>query len=69
MLSLPEILTTVIFYTPMAATYIHPVLGLTVSTAFILWHYRHQPFKNALDQLERNYRPPTPFSPMEIIRD
>ena len=60
---------TALFYVPMVTTYIHPLFGLGVSTAMVYWHYRHQPFKRALDQLEENYRPPTPFDPMELILD
>ena len=62
-------LATALFYAPVAATCIHPIFGLTVATGFVVWHFRYQPFKRALDQLDANYRPPIPFDPMELIFD
>ena len=59
---------TALFYVPMVTTYIHPLFGLGVSTDMVFWHYRHQPFKRALDQLEEKYDP-IPFDPMDLILD
>ena len=55
---------TLLFYAPMVATYINPLFGLGLSTLMVVWHYRYQPFKRALDQLV-----PEPLDPMEIISD
>ena len=60
---------TALFYVPMVTTYIHPLFGLGVSSMMLVWHYRHQPFKRALDQLEENYHEPVPFDPMDLILD
>ena len=59
-----ELGITLLFYVPAAATYMNPLLGLSVSTLLVFWHYRHQPFKRALDQLV-----PYPLDPMEIVMD
>ena len=41
---------TSLFYVPMLTTYINPLLGLGVTSAIVLWHYRHKPFKHALEE-------------------
>ena len=61
MYSISNLWVTALFYVPMVSTYIHPLLGLTVSTGMVFWHYRYQPFKRALDKLV-----PEPLDPMEI---
>ena len=58
-----------LFYLPVAASLVHPILGFTATTMMVVWHFRHQPFKRALDQLDSLYRPPTPLDPMELIHD
>ena len=63
-----QFLVTSLFYAPVVGTMAHPVVGLTVSTLLVIWHYRHQPFKRALDQMDSLYVPPEPFDPMEIIK-
>ena len=60
---------TALFYVPFFVSLVHPILGFTATTMMVVWHFRHQPFKRALDQMESLYRPPTPFDPMEIIKD
>ena len=55
---------TLLFYAPMVATCVNPLFGLGLSTLMVVWHYRYQPFKRALDQLV-----PEPLDPMEIISD
>ena len=68
-MSVRKFMIATLFYVPVAASLVHPILGFTASTFMIAWHFRHQPFKRALDQLDSLYRPPTPFDPMEIIKD
>ena len=62
-----KILVPALFYAPTLATYLNPLLGVVVPTFMVFWHYRHQPFKRALDQLEKNW--PEPYNPGEIIFD
>ena len=52
----------------MAATFVNPFLGLGVTTLFVIWHYRHQPFKRALDQMDATWEL-KPLDPMEVISD
>ena len=66
---LQEILAAGLFYVPVVATIVNPWVGVVVTTVFVIAHFRHQPFKRALDQLEQNYREPIPFDPMELILD
>ena len=54
-----------LFYVPMVTTYVHPLFGLGVSTAMVVWHYRYEPFvkkKKKVIEMEE-------FDPMELIWD
>ena len=52
---------TSLFYVPMLTTYINPLLGLGVTSAIVLWHYRHKPFKHEFEKLEE-------LDPREVIK-
>mgnify|MGYP000433322725 FL=1 len=55
---------TALFYVPMVPTYIHPLLGLGVSTAMVVWHFRYEPFLKKKQAIEVE-----PFDPMDLIWD
>lgn len=61
---LKKIGVTLLFYAPVGATWFNPIMGLGVTTLMVIWHYRHQPFKRALDQLV-----PETLDPREVIQD
>ena len=65
---LSTLLVSTLFYVPVAATFVNPFLGLGVTTLFVIWHYRHQPFKRALDQMDATWEL-KPLDPMEVISD
>ena len=43
---------TCLFYVPMITTYIHPLLGVGVTSALLAWHYTYPPFKHEMNKLQ-----------------